>query len=74
MNEKKPQLLATFENRAWEFAKQLLNLLAVFEPEPLATYLFLKKKKTCIETKAPDHLLLLHLNHFKKQKEVWNRL
>ena len=39
---KKPQLLATFENWGWEVAKQFLNFLAIFEPEPLATQLLKK--------------------------------
>ena len=37
LNESKPQLQATFKNWGWEASKQLLNFLAVFEPEPLAT-------------------------------------
>ena len=37
LNENKPQLLATLKNWGWENAKQLLNFLAVFKPEPLVT-------------------------------------
>ena len=37
LNENKAQLLADFENWGWEVAKQLLNVLAVFEPESFAT-------------------------------------
>ena len=36
LNEKNHQLLAIFENWGSEVAKQLLNFLAVSEPEPLA--------------------------------------
>ena len=36
LDENKFQLLATFENWGDEVAKQLLNFLAVFEPDPLA--------------------------------------
>ena len=37
LNENEPQLLATFENWGWKVGKQLLNFLAVFEHETLAT-------------------------------------
>ena len=37
LNENKLQLQATFEDWGCEVAKQLLNVLAVFEPEPIAT-------------------------------------
>ena len=48
--ENKPPLPATFVYWRWEIDKQLLDFLAVFEPEPLVAY-----KKTCnkVETLCP---------------------
>ena len=43
LNEKKPRLIVTFENWAWEVAKQLLNfILAISKHVTLATYLMIK--------------------------------
>ena len=46
MNGNKHQLLAAFDNGSWKVGKELLNFFAVFEPEPLATQLFIKKTYT----------------------------